>query len=163
MNKVVTPAERLDEVCGQFVGEFSLDPVGYGDERTAIVDDLTLSMAMSRLVLHYKTPEEQQAFFETADNNILESLGNPSARISTYTATGQMALYNFDRTTGLVVVNNFGFPKGEARALRANDVEALGFSIATRGICRSASMARALTDTGVERLIQDFNTAIREA
>ena len=161
MSSVSTPVERLDEICGQFTDEFSLDPFGDSGERTAVVGGLTLSMAMDRLAIHYKTPEEQQAFFESAGNGVLEAMGNPSARISTYTETSQMALYHFDRRTGLVVVNNFGFPKEEVRALRAKDRDALGFSIATRGIY-SSIMTRALTDRGIERLVEDFSTAIRE-
>lgn len=163
MSSLVTPIEKLDQACGQFIGEFSLDPLGYSSERLAVVDDLTLALSMSRLVMRYRTPEEQQAFFEVADNHVLESMGNPSARISTYTNTGQMALYNYDRDTGLVVVNNYPFSKGETRSLRSKDADALGFSIATRGICHPGTMYRALTELGIERLTADIDIALREA
>jgi hypothetical protein len=163
MRKVLSPVERLDQACEQFIGEFCLDPIGDGSERSAIVDNLTLSLGMSRLVLAYRTPEEQQAFFAEADNPTLESMGNPSARIQTYTHNGQMAFYNFDRNTGLVVVNSYPFDAQEVRALRAQDADALGLSIATRGLISSGMMNRALTEAGMERLTTDVQTAIKEA
>lgn len=160
MNKVTSPIDRLDEACERFVSECTFDPLGYTAERSAVVDNLALSLAMSRLALTYRTPVEQQAFFETADNHLLEALGNPSARIQTWTNTGQMAAYNFDRNTGLVVVNAFPFPTNEVRALRARDAQELGLSIATRGILSSGIMNRALTDQGIERLVTDLQVVI---
>ncbi len=93
-----------------------------------------LSLAMCKVAVMYRTPEEQQKYFELAQSESLEYGGNPSAEIRTYTANGSMALYKFDRNSGLVIVNNFAFPEDEIRPLSNKEVNALKYSFATSGI-----------------------------
>ena len=160
MSRIITPAEQLDAACSQLIGEFSVKPVDLLGEREASVGGLALSMDMSRLAIYYTAQEELE---NVAAHRRLQAEGNPSARIHTYTATGEMALYNFDRGTGLVVVNNFGFPENEVRALGADDREALGSSPAGKRMLGIANLGRALTDTGIGRLIGDLNAVTRRA
>lgn len=163
-NASVRLVEELDLACERFIDEFSGGPLDGGYGSFATVDGSWLSMDMGRLNVAYRTPLQQRGFFQAAGNAALQALGNPSARISTQAAGGWQAVYNLDRNTGLVVVNNFAFPEDEVRALRTKDLEALKFSIATPRICYSGcSVAKALTDKGIERLIGDLDTAISKA
>ncbi len=161
MSDVLTPADHLDSVCEQFIARFSHDPEG-NTGRTAQVDDLNLSLGMIVVELTYRDEEEQLRYFAKADTSVLETYGNPSAHIRTRTADRLMAFYNYDRTTGLIVVNDYSFPKDDTRLLRPQEVHDIGFSVATagiRGIRRDNN--RVLTEQGIERITADLQKHLK--
>lgn len=164
--KAPEQVQLLDDICSNFVNEFSTDsPLAVRHPllpRFAGVDGIELSLGMRNMSISYRTPEEQRRDFTAIPADMLELYGIFSASISTYTKEGNMAGYNFDRNSGLVVVNNFEFPSGEVRRLRSGDFDLLDESIATRGIT-SFVMNRALTERGTERLITDIQKVILEA
>ena len=162
MNENIGSIEKLEAACAEFVYEFSPDALGDDNKRSATVRDLQLSLGMRAMGITYRSEEEQKASFMNAENSMLSLSGNPTAYIETFTEHNFRAIYSYDRDTGLVVVNNYTFPKDEVRALRRSDYDALSMSIATKGVT-SFLMTRALTPVGIYRLTEDVKKAIVEA
>lgn len=161
---VLAAAEQLDRTCEEFVDEFYL---GTPDEatrgRVGMVQDIDMGLGMAALYVEYRTVEQQEAFIRYATDEALLAEGNPSAVIKTCTDTSDMAGYKLDRTTGLIVVNEFDFPQEEVRALRSSDVQALELSMGTRGLIKEWESVRCLTEEGILRLVSDIKIAIRDA
>ncbi len=158
MSEALTQQALLDKTCEQLVDR--LDTVVDIHGRTATVSDIGgLSLAMRNVAVIYRSPEEQQEYFLSAHRESLERGGNPSAEICTYTADNMMAAYRFDRTTGLVTINDFDFPEDEIRPLSNKEVNALKYSFATIGMLFGV-LDRGLTDSGITRLNQDLTKAI---
>lgn len=155
--------ELLDTTCAELVGEFSLDKQLEGFEDSVTFRDIDLSLGMCALDLTYRNTSQQLKFYEEHDEEYLRTLGNPSARISTYTAESQLAHYNFDGRTGLVVVNPYPFPDGDTRQLEPSDMRELSLSIAGSGIANSHVMNRVLTNQGIRRITRDLRQLLETA
>ena len=153
-------AEVVDMLTeGSAVSEASTEAVRtFAEDRgaqMAVKESLDLSYNMVQLDLTMR-PLSQQ-IHDFAHYGVGGT--NPDIRVNTYDPKARLAAYEYDRTAGLIVVNNFGFEPTEVQHATDEEVSDLRFSISPTHLDLGSGIARVLTPGGIVRLTQDIATA----
>jgi hypothetical protein len=113
-----------------------------------------LTYGMNAVQVMFKTPGEQAHDFIHGGIDATK----PDILVKTYNNHGRMAMYSYDRASGLVAVNNFSFDAEEVRPVTEKEKNDLAFSM-TRTKFLFGLSSNVLTNSGVSRITKDLAKA----
>lgn len=142
--------EEIHEVLSYAREITTFESTGY----LAIRSALGLQYDMTVLQVSLRTPEELARVFVHREDT---ALGTQDIEVETYDDNGTLAHYRYDRSTGLVLVNAFGFRSEEVRQLQESELDDLRFSINQPLV---SERTRVLTEVGIARLTKDIELGL---